>query len=208
MYYIFRKSILLLLLPIALFAVEETFVREYTYKASDYDSKVTARANALEEAKRLLLEEVAVFIKSEFEMERWQETIGDKVEYGETITDKLIAITAGITETKILKEKWTGYEYWLKAEITLDPDDIKKKIDQVIQDKEKLKELEEVKKKADESYIEIQRLREELAKSRSEIEKLRLTRSYYKETNVLSAIDWFEKGHSTYINEDNGVALK
>ncbi len=38
-----------------LFAKEKTFVREYTYKASDYDSKVTSRVNALEQVKQLLL---------------------------------------------------------------------------------------------------------------------------------------------------------
>ena len=50
----------------ALIAEEKTFIREYTYRASDYDSKVKSRENALAQVKLLLLEEIAVFIKSEF----------------------------------------------------------------------------------------------------------------------------------------------
>ena len=75
--------ILFLLLSSSLFADEKTFVREYTYKASDYDSKVTSRANALEQVKRLLLEEISVYMQSEFEMRDWEEQIGDKIESGD-----------------------------------------------------------------------------------------------------------------------------
>ena len=62
----------LLFMAGSLFAAEKTFVREYTYQASDYDSKVTSRANALEQVKRILLEEVSVYMQSEFEMRDWE----------------------------------------------------------------------------------------------------------------------------------------
>ncbi len=81
-------------------------------------------------------------------MIQWEEQIGDKIVSGEFAEQRIIAITAGVTETKILDERWTGVEYWIKAEITLDPDDLKRKIDEVINNKEKLKELEDVKKNA------------------------------------------------------------
>jgi len=38
-------------------AETRTFIKEYTYQASEYDSKVTCRLLALEQVKRLLLEE-------------------------------------------------------------------------------------------------------------------------------------------------------
>ena len=143
-----KRLIILLLISMGfLFAAEKTFIREYTYQASDYDSKVTSRANALEQVKRILLEEVSVYMQSEFEMRDWEEQIGDKIESGEFAEQRILSITAGITETKILEERWNGVEYWIKAEITLDPDDIKSKIDDIVKNKEKLKELEDVKKK-------------------------------------------------------------
>jgi len=199
--------ILFIVLSGFLFATEKTFVREYTYQASDYDSKVTSRVNALEQVKTILLEEVSVFIQSEFEMRDWEEQIGDKIESGEFAEQRKIAITAGITETKILDERWTGVEYWIKAEITLDPDDLKRKIDEVINNKEKLKELEDVKKKADNALAEIERLKKELSKSKSEADQLKLTKAYNKETDVLSATNWFQKGYNAVENKEYDKAI-
>ena len=198
-----KRLIILLLISMGfLFAAEKTFIREYTYQASDYDSKVTSRANALEQVKRILLEEVSVYMQSEFEMRDWEEQIGGNIESGEFAEQRIIAITAGVTETKILDERWNGVEYWIKAEITLDPDDIKSKIDDIVKNKEKLKELEDVKKKADNALAEIERLKKELAESKSEAEQLRLTKAYNKETDALSATDWFQKGYNAGINEE------
>ena len=47
--------IIMILLSVNLFAETKTFIREYTYNASEYDSKVTSRANALAQVKELLL---------------------------------------------------------------------------------------------------------------------------------------------------------
>ena len=202
-----NNIILLLMLAGCLFATEKTFVREYTYQASDYDSKVTSRANALEQVKTILLEEVSVFIQSEFEMRDWEEQIGDKVESGEFAEQRILAVTAGVTETKILDERWNGVEYWIKAEITIDPDDIEKKVDAIISNKDKLKELEEIKNKADNALAEIERLKKELARSKSDAEQLRLTKAYNKETDILSAADWFNKGYNAQMNQEYDKAI-
>ena len=202
-----KRITLLLMLAGCLFATEKTFVREYTYQASDYDSKVTSRVNALEQVKTILLEEVSVFIQSKFEMRDWEEQVGDKIESGEFAEQRIIAITAGITETKILDERWTGVEYWIKAEIRFDLDDIKGKIDEVVKDKEKLKELEDVKKKADDALAEIERLKKELAEAESGSDQNMLTEAYNKETDVLSATDWFQKGYNAGINKEWDKAI-
>jgi hypothetical protein len=39
-----------------------TFEKEYTYQASEIDSKVTSRAIAVEQVKRLVLEELGVYL--------------------------------------------------------------------------------------------------------------------------------------------------
>ena len=91
----------------ALIAEEKTFIREYTYRASDYDSKVKSRENALAQVKLLLLEEIAVFIKSEFKTENNSSNINNNFNIEEFDSHKISSITAGITQTKILDEKWT-----------------------------------------------------------------------------------------------------
>ena len=233
-----RRISLILLFSCTLFATEKTFVREYTYQASDYDSKVTSRANALEQVKRLLLEEVSMFIKSEINMSTTEVSIGGESELKDFYENKITSITAGITETKILEEKWTGVEYWMKAEITIDPDDIDRKVSDIVNSKEKLEELEDIKKKADDALLEIERLKKELARSKSFAEKadadkadaekafaekafaekaeaaekaaidqIILTKAYNKETDALSATDWFQKGYKAQIDKEYDKAI-
>jgi len=228
-----RRISLILLFSCTLFATEKTFVREYTYQASDYDSKVTSRANALEQVKRLLLEEVSMFIKSEINMSTTEVSIGGESELKDFYENKITSITAGITETKILEEKWNGVEYWMKAEITIDPDDIDRKVSDIVNSREKLEELEDIKKKADDALLEIERLKKEMARSKSDAEKadaakadaekelaekadaaekaaidqIILTKAYNKETDALSATDWFQKGYKAQIDKEYDKAI-
>ena len=103
-----KRLIILLLISMGfLFAAEKTFIREYTYTANWLDTKETARRISMNEVKTLLLEEVGIYMQSEFEMRDWEEQIGDKIESGEFAEQRILSITAGITKTEIVEEKWT-----------------------------------------------------------------------------------------------------
>ena len=67
------------------FAEQKTFIREYTYQASDYDSKVTARVNALNQVSELLLREVGVYIEKLYKF--YQNNLGkeEKTEHGKWV---------------------------------------------------------------------------------------------------------------------------
>ena len=204
-------TILFILFSSLLFADEKTFVREYTYSALKQDTKETARRVALYEVKMLLLEEVGVYIQSEFEMRDWEQQIGEKITSGEFAEQRLTSITAGITKTEILDEKWIKKwnrgEYYLRAKITLDPDEIKTNIEEIVNNKEKLRELAEVKKKANDAYAEIERLKTQLAEAKSDADQLRLTKAYYKETDILSATEWFNKGYNAVMDKEWDKAI-
>ncbi|MBN2830224.1 MAG: hypothetical protein JXR56_07885, partial [Candidatus Cloacimonetes bacterium] len=79
-----------------------TWEREYTYRAGEADSKITSRAIALEQVKALLLEEIGVYVHSEIK-ESLSEQNGVLKELS---TEQIEIVSAGITETKILDEKW------------------------------------------------------------------------------------------------------
>ena len=51
-----------------IFAETKVFEKEYTYQASELDSKVSSRSIALEQVKRLLLEELGTYLVSETEV--------------------------------------------------------------------------------------------------------------------------------------------
>ena len=171
-------NLLIISLASDAFAGTKTFIREYTYNASEADSKLSSRAIAIDQVKRLLLEEISVFIEATIEKEEWVMTIGSETEVGGRLIDKITSITAGITKTKILDERWDGEEYYLKAEIKVDPDEIHEKVKRILRNRENLLALEEKKRKADKAFAEIRELKIQLENARSKIDKLRARRNY------------------------------
>ena len=180
---LYSLSILMVLLsPDLSIAKQVTFEREYTYQASEADSKLSSRAIALEQVKRLLLEELGTYLESRTEVRDFKLT-----------KDQIITLTAGIVRTEIAKETWDGKTYWLKARIEADPDEVIKSVDSLRKDHQKTKELEETRRKAAEYLKEMERLRSELASAKGDTKK---QGQYNEAVNRLSATDWFEKGYA------------
>ncbi len=119
-------------LLVALFvnAENKTFIREYTYQASESDSKISARTQALTEVKKLLLEELGVYVESY--VNYTIESQGGHITK-DFITNEIKQLSVGITETKILEEKWNGEQYYVRAEIVADPTDVVRKINQTLE---------------------------------------------------------------------------
>ena len=166
------------------FAFGETkiFLEEYTYQASEADSKLSSRVIALEQVKRLLLEKLGTYLESETEVKNFQLT-----------KDQIVILTAGIVRAEVIEEGWDGKTYYLKAKISAEPKEVIKSIDLLRHDRQKTKELEETRKKADEALEEVEKLKKELeiAKAgKAEQEQ------YNGAVNRLSARDWFDKGYA------------
>lgn len=162
-----KKSILLMiifviLLAIAAHAEVKTFVREYTYQASEADSKQSCRILAMEQVKRLLLEELGTYLESYTE-----------VKNSELTHDQITTLSAGVVKTKIEKEKWDGRDYWLQAKIDADPDEVAQSIEQLRKDRQKVKELEDSKKKRDDALKDIKDLQKDMSQDKDNPEKMR-----------------------------------
>jgi DNA repair exonuclease SbcCD ATPase subunit len=110
-------------------AQKKTFIREYVYKASETDSKVTSRQKALTEVKALLIEELGIYVESYV---NHAVTDKDGVITKDFFTNEIKTLSAGTTETKILEERWDGYEYFIKAEIVADPEEVVRRINQTL----------------------------------------------------------------------------
>ncbi|MDP1675325.1 MAG: tetratricopeptide repeat protein [Bacteroidota bacterium] len=191
------------LLYISLLSSAKTFTREYSYNAGEADSKSSSRAIALDQVKRILLEEIGVYLKSEFTTTK--EENGDS--YNEVSSLQIQSITGHITETKIIEEKWNGETYYIKASISVDPDEVSKKITAIGTNKNKLREIEDVKRKNDEAASELARLRKELANATTETKRLAIQKEYTVASEILSATDWFEKGYRAYNSNDLDNAI-
>lgn len=160
----------------SLCAQSQVFVREHTYRASDADSKISSRATALEQVKRLLLEEVATYVQST-SLRNTREVLGDgkngSVESLQGIDVK--TITAGIAETKVLEERWNGTEYWLRAEIRIDPEETRRRLAQLVTEgKDSLRERAAT-GRADSALATTETLRAQLDRQAAEIAELRVS---------------------------------
>ncbi|MCX5847101.1 MAG: tetratricopeptide repeat protein [Deltaproteobacteria bacterium] len=166
-------------------AETKTFVREYTYQASEFDSKASCRTLALEQVKRLLLEEIGTYLESLTEVNNFQLT-----------KDQIIVLTAGIVRVQVVDEKWDGKAYYLLAKITANPDDVAKAIDNLRKDRQKIKELEQAKRKSDDLFKQVENLREELRTSKNKKTKAfrKKQNEYEKMINSVNAIEWFNLG--------------
>ena len=194
------KKFLLFLIFIFLTASlsAKTFLREYSYQAGEADSKLSARAIALEQVKRLLLEEVGVYISTSLQIETIE--ISDEVK--DLTKQEIEVISAGITETKIISEKWNGESYWLKAEIQLDENDVLKRLEDLVNNKEYKKVIEDNRKITDEALAEIERLRSELEQEKDKNKQVQLQQAYITETEKLSALNLYEKGSEAFYNDN------
>lgn len=151
-------SVTACILPPSHFAIANpiTVTREYTYRASEADSKLTSRTIALEQVKRLLLEELGTYLVSNTE-----------VKDSALTKDEIVTYTSGWVLTVIVKESWNGEEYYLKANITADADEVAKAIAIMREDRDRFAELKRLREQAGDSLKEITRLRQELANARS-----------------------------------------
>ena len=127
---ILLTAILILTAGIYCNAENKTFIREYHYQAGESDSKISSRTKALTEVKRLLLEEIGVYLESYINYSEVQNE--DRIS-NQFLKKEIEQISAGITETSILEENWTGVEYYIKAEITVDPDDVIRQLNRSIE---------------------------------------------------------------------------
>jgi tetratricopeptide (TPR) repeat protein len=172
------------------------FEREYTYRASEADSKLSCRRLALEEVKRLLLEELGTYLESQTEVKNYQLT-----------RDQITTLTAGIVRAEIVAERWDGTRYWLKARIVADPDEVAKSIEALRKDHEKTKELQKIRQRAEQASREIALLKKKLAFLQGALDP-KQRRLYDKAIKELEITDWFERGNAFYNSENYGEAIK
>lgn len=182
--------LIILFIPNLTSAETKTFIKEYTYQASEDDSRNSSRTLALREVKRLLLEELGTYLESLTEVQNFQLT-----------KDQITTLTAGIVQTEIIADKWDGdsLKYWLKTKIVADSDQVIKSIDSLRKDRTRTKELEKVRKQAEDLLIENQRLRKVLSVATFDRKPQELA-AYNKTIDALSAIEWYERGSAIAVS--------
>lgn len=117
---------------------DKIFIKEYTYNASDNDSKNSSRKIAIAELKSLLSEEIGVHIQSSFDIKK---TLSSKI-----VRKEINQLSASITKVKILEEKWNGVTYYIKASVKVNEEQTMKLLLEAIKAKASKKDLERLTK--------------------------------------------------------------
>jgi hypothetical protein len=113
------KLFILTIFTLSLYANnQEVFIKEYTYNASDDDSKNSARKKAIAQLKSLLSEEIGTVIKSTFTIK----TDFNDDNLDESINKELTSLSGSYTKLTILDEKWDGSSFYVKAKVIVDKD--------------------------------------------------------------------------------------
>lgn len=187
----------------------ETYIREYTYKASESDSKITSRSIALDQVKLILLQEIGTHIRQQINV--------DKNASGSTYgSENIEAITAGFTKVNILQEAWDGEIFYIKVEVTADTERVLNAIEefksQKVQESQQYqKELKEKEATLRKTRKELDLVKRQLKKAKSiakPVEDVSFTLSsnpnkyigeYVSFTGVIDQVIFSKKGH-VYLN--------
>ncbi len=165
-----RKLIFIFILCVfsfnLLYSEERIFIRDYIYKAGEDDSKVSSRVKAMDQAKFLLLSEIGTYVES------WVNY--DVVEENNKITkdffqQEIKTLTVGSTTMKILEEHWNGYEYYIKAQISADPNEIVQRINQTLSQRKNTAVIDSLRFLLSKSDIDLQTKNETISLLKKQI---------------------------------------
>jgi len=163
-----KKIILLIVVNLfffQLYSQEKIFIREYTYTAGETDSKISSREKALEQVKTILLEELGTYVESYVNY-----NVNESEKISESFFQQEIkTISAGTTETKILDESWNGYEFYIKAQIKANPEEVVRRINQTLSARRSSAVIDSLKLLLSSSNQEIQIRNQELEKIKSQL---------------------------------------
>ncbi len=206
--YIYLTTTLLLIFSALCHAEQRVFTQNVRYVMGENESRQELRELATLEARRLILEQVGIYIESTTELKQHisetENEFQDETEYQKEV----IAITAGVTNTEIESEVWKEeagvFVLYLTCKIKVDSEDVNNKITELVLDRQKLTDMKQVQEEMVRMQREIEDLRVQLEQANeSNVEEIRVDRVQL--SDELSAIEWFNRGMSV---DDPDVAIK
>jgi chromosome segregation ATPase len=144
---------------------DKIFIREYTYSASEDDSKNSSRKKAISQLKSILSEEVGTHIESSLDIKETAKK-GVSTSY---VKNEINSLSASITKLKILDEKWNGTTYYIKASVKINEEQTMMLLIEAIKAKSSKKDVKRLNKilkeqngHLDKSYSKIKQLQKKL----------------------------------------------
>lgn len=186
--------LILLLFTAQISAKKQEYIREYTYEATDYDSRESSRMVALAHVKQELLKVISTLIVS-------QRQSVDEAWYSEEV----LSLAMGVIQTKIIEEKWNGETFYLKAKMKTDQKDIEKRLKRVLKNRAELYALKETEERVTQLLENNAKMRRELARAESD-KSYKISVSFFMDQKRLAIAQyWFDKAIES---EDKNLQVK
>jgi TPR repeat protein len=119
--------ILLFLLPVWANSASKEYIRDYSYQADEFDTKYTSRIRAIDGVKQSLVEELGTYVQSVINLQ--EDGKGNK-----SVSHDVVTLTAGVINTKVLKEDWDRVAYYVKASMLADQDEVLRAVEALKKD--------------------------------------------------------------------------
>jgi len=187
-------------------ASAKTYIRDYNYEASEADSKLSSRAIAMDQVKKLLLQEIGTHIRQKINIR--------KSGNGESMaTEDVEAITAGLTRVEILSEKWNGVTYYLKAQIEADTQRVLNALEEFKKNNseesnEQIEKFKANQRELERARAEIDRLKNKINSAKTYEQKQEVMEDYRDSVESLSSSEMVSKGYDHEQNGDYKAAVK
>src|SRR5258707_7186114 len=188
----------------SIYSQEKTFVKEYTYKASEADSKVSCRAIATNQLRSMLLNELGVYVESN-QLLKTNDIAGKN---SQDFVENISTISAGITKLNVLGETWNGETFWMKAAITVDTTSLQESLKRISEDRQKVKELGDLKQRMAFANQRLAELTQALNDQKETNAKSALTEKYNTKINEISATNSMYNAKAKFESRDYSGAIE
>jgi Flp pilus assembly protein TadD len=185
-------ALFLTMIPAVCFAEVKEIIAEGTYTMGDGETPVVAEARALEQAKRMALEQAGTYVESYSQVKNYQLT-----------ADEVTVLAAGIMKVQVLDEKRTvngnGIDFWVKIRALVDSDKIEEMAAKV-KDKETLADYQKLQEEYSQSQQEIANLKQQLQQADSQQDKNQIQAELTARETDFMAASWFGRGKHFMLN--------
>jgi TPR repeat protein len=169
----------------------ETYIREYTYSASENDSKITSRIHSINRVKSSLLQEIGTQMRQVISIEKNNRG-------GTFASEDIETISMGLVKAEILQEFWNGITYHLKAQLEVDPEQILTALKQIkkptaVKQQQLLESLKDNIRKLDLVHIDAESLSNKLVRITNATKRNNTVSHYIDQVDQVAFSDIFNK---------------
>ena len=195
---IIKRNIIVGLLALAVtatvFANPKEYIRDYSYQAQSYDTQQSARVQALDGVRSELVEELGVYIQSVIKIK--QDQLGNSY-----MSSDIVTLSAGIVAMNVLQENWNKIDYYVKAKMHADPNDVLNSI-------KSLHENYELEDMLRTSQKELEDARKKIAQMKIKLESANDGNAYLDAIQTLRMEQLFQQSMQAYIHGNFSKSLQ